>query len=114
MHFNSDFKYDLKLGQLGEKHLSRILKDKKIEVKTDFQAEKTGNIFVEYSSRNKPSGISISESDWYAFIISNEKIKLIATKKLKEICRKYLNTKRDIKGGDNNTSSGVLVPLEKI
>ena len=45
MHFNSDFKYDLKLGQLGEKHLSRILKDKKIEVKTDFQAEKTGNIF---------------------------------------------------------------------
>ena len=27
MHFNSDFKYDLKLGQLGEKHLSKILKE---------------------------------------------------------------------------------------
>ena len=36
MDYNSDFKFDLKLGQLGEKHLADILKDKKIEVKTDY------------------------------------------------------------------------------
>ena len=34
MNFNSDFKYDLELGQLGEKYLNEILSNKKIEVKT--------------------------------------------------------------------------------
>ena len=30
MNYNSDFKYDLKLGQLGEKHLGKILNGTKI------------------------------------------------------------------------------------
>ncbi len=70
VEFNNDFKYDLKIGQLGEKHLANILENKKIEVKTDFQAMKTGNIFVEYSSRGFKSGIATTQADYYCFIIS--------------------------------------------
>ena len=114
MEYNSDLKYDLDLGQLGEKLVYDILTNKKVEVKTDYQASSTGNLFIEYSSRGKDSGITISKADFYCFVTSNENITFIETKKLKEICRKYLNTNRDVKGGDNNTSLGILLPLNEI
>ena len=47
MEYNSDFKYDLDLGQLGEKLVYDILTNKKVEVKTDYQASATGNVFNE-------------------------------------------------------------------
>ena len=111
---NNDFRYDLKLGQLGEQKLADILQDKKIEVKTDFKAPKTGNVFVEYFSRGKRSGIAHSEAEWYAFIISNEQIILIKTLDLKRKCRKYIGTNRDVTGGDNNTSYGILLPVNEL
>ncbi len=64
MNFNSDFKYDLELGQLGEKYLSQVLSNKKIEVKTDFKYKDTGNIYKEYESRNKPTGLAKTKSEW--------------------------------------------------
>ena len=85
-----------------------------IEVKTDYKALQTGNVFVEYFSRGKESGISVSQSDWYCFIISNDNIIFIKTKKLKVLCRKYLNTTKEVLGGDNNTSAGILLPLKEL
>jgi hypothetical protein len=114
MNYNSDFKFDLQLGIVGEKYLNDILSNKKIEVKTDFQAMQTGNLFIEYESRNKPSGISTSEADFYCFIISNEHLILIKTNQLKEICRPFIGTKRDITGGDSDTSKGILLPIQEL
>jgi hypothetical protein len=117
MEHNSDFKYDLKFGLKGENLVAEILSNKKIEVKTDkhaIQGKATGNVFVEYESHKNPSGISTTEAEWFAFVISNENIILIETNKLKNICRKYINTKRDVVGGDNNTSKGVLLPIESL
>ena len=34
--------------------------------------------------------------------------------KLKKLCRPYLNTKRDVKGGDDNTSKGILLPIKDL
>jgi hypothetical protein len=34
--------------------------------------------------------------------------------KLKSICREYLNTTKDIVGGDENTSKGILLPIIKL
>ena len=56
MNYNNDFKYDLKVGQVKEKELGAIFQNATIEVKYDLQALTTGNVFVEYESRNKPSG----------------------------------------------------------
>jgi len=112
MKFNSDFKYDLHRGQIGENYLANILKGH-IEVKTDKRALETGNVFVEYESRNKHSGITTTEAEWYAFVLSNTVIILIKTEDLKSICKKLPKEQRK-PGGDSNTSMGVIVPIEKL
>jgi hypothetical protein len=111
MQFCSDFQYDLKLGQIKEKELAQIFSNKTIEVKTDLKAEETGRVYVEYESRGKASGIATTKADYYCFVINNYSYILIKTEKLKEKCRAYLNTDLDKKGGDNNTSKGILLPL---
>jgi len=113
MKYNNDFKYDLKVGQVKEEQLADIFNSKKIEVKYDLKALQTKNVFVEYRSRNKPSGISTSEADFYCFCFG-ETYHLIETLILKERCRKYLNTNRDKSGGDSNTSKGILLPITEL
>jgi hypothetical protein len=113
MDFNSDFKYDLKVGQLKELELGKIFSNSKIEVKYDLKASKTGNVFVEYQSRGKSSGLSTSESDYYCFCFEST-YHLISSKELKNRCRKYFNTNRDVVGGDSNTSKGILLPTKEL
>mgnify|MGYP000049857422 FL=1 len=126
MEYNGDFKYDLALGQLGEGWIGKMLSSNTIEVKFDFACYKTGNFYIEYESRGKPSGIATTEADYWMLIASTEKgtrLKnevsdvdssdvmfaiLVDTNRLKEICRvKYFRKK--VKGGDSNTSLGVLI-----
>jgi len=57
---NNDNKYDLKMVTKG--------KETTYEIKTDvFIAPiyDTGNIFIEYESRGKSSGISVTQADWF-------------------------------------------------
>lgn len=89
---NLNFKLDLKLGNDGENVLIKYLeskggtlintnndnkydikmlikgKEKTYEIKTDVKCLPlfdTGNIFIEFESRNKPSGISVTKADWF-------------------------------------------------
>jgi len=48
MKYLSDFTADLLLGKGYETLLGQIFTQKKVEVKADFGARKTGNVFVEY------------------------------------------------------------------
>jgi hypothetical protein len=110
MNFNSDFKYDLQVGLKYETALSEVL-GKKIEIKRDFKCLQTGNIFIEYESRGQKSGISTSQAEWWCYWLSEHHFVMIELEKLKSLCRIYLNTNRNILGGDNNTSKGILLPL---
>ena len=110
MKYNNDFKHDLEVGQTFENQLGELL-NKKIEVKRDFRCLETKNVFVEYESRNKPSGIATSEADYYCFWFSDVHCVIIKTYKLKEHCRKWIGTNRDVVGGDNDTSKGILLPI---
>lgn len=110
---NNDFKYDLAVGQVKEKELAEALSNKTIEVKRDLATKRTGNVFIEYEYRGNPSGIARSEADYYAFAIEDSFI-ILPTEKLKEVCRKYLGTKKDIKGGDDLQSKGILLPLQEL
>jgi len=114
MNYRSDFKYDLEVGQVYEKLLGDIFENKKVEVKRDFGATKTGNVFVEYECRGKKSGIETTMADWWCFFIKDNTSILVETKELKVRCRKYINTRRDVKGGDNNLSKGILLPLKDL
>lgn len=116
MEHNSDFRYDLDFGLLGERLVLNILANKKIEVKTDkhtIKGRATGNIFIEYESRGKPSGIATTEADYWVFVLSNEQIAIFETEWLKEQARKYLN-QNNVLGGDSNTSKGVLIPIKNL
>tara|TARA_B100000989_G_scaffold132376_3_gene98278 strand:+ start:11191 stop:11547 length:357 start_codon:yes stop_codon:yes gene_type:complete len=110
MKYCSNFRHDLEVGQVAEKEIGKLLSEKKIEIKKDMLAKKTGNVFVEYMSRGKTSGIDRSEADYYCFVVENLII-FIPTNDLKEIIKPLKGTKRDVRGGDNNTSRGVLLPL---
>ena len=116
MNYNNNFEYDLKVGQIKEKELGSILNEKTIEVKYDKQALSTGNVYVEYFSRGKYSGLATTRADYYCFCFreTHSTYHFIETKLLKERCRKYLNTNRDRRGGDNNTSKGILLPINEL
>jgi hypothetical protein len=118
MKYNNDFKFDLKFGQIGEELIGEIFSNKKLEIKRDNWIYKTGNIAIEFESRNKPSGIYKSEADFWVFIFSgkfeDDIILIIESKRLKVIFDKY-KAKGSIKAmGDNNTSLAVLIPVTEI
>jgi len=110
MNYNSDFRHDLEIGQVSEKELGDIFENKTVEVKRDLKARVTGNLYVEFMSRGKGSGIASSEADYWAFDIGDLFL-IIKTDKLRDLIRPLLGTSAERKGGDDNTSLGLLVPL---
>lgn len=113
MEYNSDFRYDLKVGQVAEKALAEIFEGAKVEVKRDLRARSTGNLFVEYESRGKPSGIAISEADYWCFVVEETYI-ILPTALLKAVVEPLKGTDAERQGGDNNTSIGVLLCLSDL
>jgi hypothetical protein len=115
MKHNGDFKYDLKVGQVKEKELADILQGSTIEVKRDLKTKETGNVFVEYYNlrSKKPSGISTTEAEFYCFAVEDT-FHIIKTDVLKNRCRNYLGTNKDVLGGDSNTSKGILLTIKEL
>lgn len=114
MKFNSDFAFDLKLGQAEEIWLADLLRGKTVEVKRDFIASRTGNVFVEFQSRGKASGLATTRADFWAFILDGERVIIVPTQFLQQVARKAYKQGRTVRGGDNNTSEGVLVKIEEL
>lgn len=114
MKYCSDFRHDLEVGQCAERKLGEILGKKKIEVKYDRQASKTGNVFVEYMSRGKRSGIVTSEADYWAFFITDDNIIIIATDKLRHTFAVLTDQRPCVLGGDDNTSLGMLLRVSDL
>jgi hypothetical protein len=113
MKFNSNFKYDLEVGKVAEQALADILENKTIEVKRDLKAKTTGNVFVEFESRGKPSGIATSEADFWCFVLGDRFV-LIEADALKKLVEPLKGTKSERRGGDNNTSKGVLIKTHNL
>jgi hypothetical protein len=118
MNFNNDFKFDLEFGVLdGETWFHELVSEKKVEVKSDRRTQETGNVYIEYWSRGKPSGISTSQSDYYVYKVAEDEAIIISTSKLKQKLKQLVNegkARMDVKGGDNNTSRGILCKLKDL
>lgn len=117
MEFNSNFKYDLKRGQEAEEWFAGLLTGgDRIECKRDFKAHKTGNVYVEFESRGKPSGIRRTEAEHWAFVYGPNELDLrvvvISAKRLKALAEAAIAEDRWKPGGDSNTSKGAIIPLE--
>ena len=118
MEYNSDFRYDLKFGVVeGESWFHNIVSNSKVEVKTDRLTEKTGNVYIEYESRGKPSGIVTSQADYWVYKVSEGRAIIIEKEELKRKLRELVKNKKarmGVKGGDNNTSLGILVNIKEL
>ena len=114
MKYNSDFRYDLKVGVDAENEFASILENSLVEVKYDLQVGNTGNLFVEFESRGKPSGLATTEALWWVFKISETLYITVDVDDLKEICRKVYAEDGYIEGGDWNSSKGVLLPVRNL
>jgi hypothetical protein len=89
----------------------------KIEVKADRLARKTGNIYIEYESNKKPSGISTSTSNIYVYYIINDSndynMYIIPTIELKEMIDAKTYFKK-VSGGDGWRSRGYLFKIANL
>lgn len=105
------FSKDLKYGKKHEKLVMESRLD--YELKTDRLAHKTGNVYVEYESRGKSSGITTSKANLWIFKIVDKKDKHLFSIEipLDRLRKKVYNKYPTTLGGDHRTSKGYLVSL---
>lgn len=103
----------LLLEKKGEDWVNMLFNGKEfIEVKTDRLAYKTGNVFIEYECRGKPSGIATTTATYWIYKIEQTDTAIIVPiERLKNICRILYKENKTSLGGDNNLSKGLLVPI---
>ena len=119
--YTSKFDIDLKFGESFEYSLARILSLGKIEIKTERDKwKKTGNIEIELMNQGTLSGLTVTEAEWWAHILSYknkiESVILIPVPKLKQLVKKLVSKGKAkiVMGGDNNCSELALVQIKDI
>ena len=116
---------DLPFGLKYEGTLSELLTaktNKLIEVKTERDKwKKTGNIYVEFIWRETFSGLVTTEADWWATILTLdgviEGIIILPTNLMREKVKQLIKdgiAKYPVKGGDDDSSQGALVPIKEL
>ena len=134
-----NFKEDIKTGEQGEEFIKNFLISKgfiflnnnndnkydllmsfegleiKYEIKTDVLLSKkndTGNLVVEFESRNKPSGISVTESNYYVYYIPKlGEIWNINMDKLRELIKS--ENFKIVSGGDKGSNTKMYLISRK-
>ena len=112
-HSNSFF-HDLEFGEKAEDWVKDMFEGRiKVEVKSDRIAHETGRVFIEVYSRDKPSGISTTKADYWIYRIEGRGTAIIIpVGRLRELVkRNFEYSKKFVKGGDNDTSYGVLIQI---
>ena len=120
--FNRDNKFDLQLSQalINERRLADIFafgKIERIELKTEtWQWEQTGNICIEYSQNGRPSGIAVTEADYWVHELRRDGATLcylmFPIDRLKELARQaYAEGRYREGGGDGGRFCNILIPL---
>jgi len=117
-----NFDIDLDFGLIHEDKVRDIFQGKgSIEVKTERDMwSMTGNMAVEIAYKGKPSGITITDAEWWChlFTIDGE-IKFMITIEVDELKNRIkqlakTNSVKIVKGGDNDESEIILVPIRKL
>jgi hypothetical protein len=108
----SKFDIDLAYGLGRENEFARLLGPASIEVKSDRQAHRTGNIYVEFESRGKPGGIAVTESEWWVQEIAEwHRFIVMPTEQMRRFVQRERDAGRVRLGGDVQSSKGVLLKM---
>lgn len=112
------FDLDLADGVKAENDLFNIITatGSKVEVKRDFGAQRTGNVYIELTYRGQPSGLTTTEAEWWAIFLSDSTCVLTQTSVLREKVYSVAtaNGLHPVPGGDNDWSQGVLLPVTSL
>lgn len=120
---NERFDIDNRRGQIGEILVGSFLEslaDATIEVKTDYRANETGNVYIEthqctYANEWVPSGINTSEAKFYSFAGGCGKgFITIETQTLKELAKDAPRITFIPAINDTNKTRGRLVKVADI
>jgi hypothetical protein len=88
------------------------------EVKADRLAHRTGNLAIEFACHRKPSGITTSEADYYAYFIIRDGeepvLYLIPTADLRLLMEDPKEDWRTVRGGDGWRAEMLLIPLVEL
>lgn len=125
LKFNRDKKFDLQLSEAlrNERRLGEIFsaaKIEKIELKSEtWLWKRTGNICIEYRKNGQPSGICVTEADYWVHELRREDNTLcylmFPIERLKDLVRDaYANGRYHEGGGDGGRFCNVLIPLSEI
>jgi hypothetical protein len=127
MSYEPRFDFDFARGLVGEDLVGTFLAElqgKKIEVKTDYRVNETGNVYVEtwqYSqpdeSDKKQSGINVSESDFWCFASpTGEGFIMVKASVIKELIRdtQPREVRQPIASAKTKASIGRILPVADI
>jgi len=104
IRYNKDNKFDLLMS-----YNNRFIT---YEIKTDIYPKKTGNLVVEFECRGKPSGIAVTEADYFVTYFSHlNEIWNIKTSILRELINQY-NPPISKKSGDKESNTKLYL-IEK-
>jgi hypothetical protein len=97
---NKDYRYDLLMEYKNKQYT--------YEVKTDIYPRDTGNIAIEIECRGKPSGVMVTEADFYVTYFKHfDEIWNISTNRLRDLIR---NGKfKVITGGDSGSNTKMVL-----
>ena len=121
--YQPDFDVDYRRGQVGEKLVGTFLESvagSTIEVKTDYRAFITGNLYIETQQEIRgqwvASGLSISKADFYSFAgPTGQGFLTIPTGTLKDVVR---DTGRPVhmqrKSDTSRDTKGFLIRVEDV
>jgi len=114
MNNDNRFDIDLEYGQIFEQKIADIFQKSKIEVKTERDKwRSTGNIVIEFESRGKPSGIAVTQSQFWFHNLALDGELLMTLVFPVSVLKRYIsdNKPRVVRGGDDNTSKLYLINL---
>ena len=118
---NNKFDIDLDFGVHYENSLAKALSIVKVEVKTERDNwKKTGNIAIELACRGKLSGLNVTESEWWAHILTFKgeivTVLMFPVPKLKKLVKSIVmeGNGKMVMGGDDDASEIALIPLKDL
>lgn len=120
-HGGAEKRWDVnqKEGEIAEGTLAELMNSNgnTVEVKRDFKVSETGNLAIEFMCSGKPSGISTSLAEWWAYAFDGENyngevIVLIKKKRLERILE--ARRTRIVRGGDHNRAEMFLIHPQEL
>lgn len=107
----SGWDIDLRDGEAREDAFVHTFLKAKVEHKSDEKCRFTGNVFIEFRQKGRPSGIAVSTADYWAIEFNTNCWIVIPTDKLRHLARQYWKAGKVKNGGDGDNYEGILIPL---